>query len=92
MMTKKEFAEEIVSRYCKENNIKREDAHSHIFSSSQLAVALEFLGELKGIEKRYASERGGTEYSHIVLNKEGKFEDLHIISTREMLKMLPDTL
>ena len=50
MMTKREFAEEIVRDFCEEHNIKREDAYAHIYSSSRLAVALEFLGELSGIE------------------------------------------
>lgn len=92
MMTKKEFAEEIVRDFCEKHNIKREDAHAHIYSSSRLAVALEFLEELSGLEWNYSTERGGTEYRHIVFDENGKFKDLHVITTRDMLRMLPDTL
>lgn len=92
MMTKKEFAEQIVREFCEHEGIDRKDAHSYIFSSSRLAVALEFLGELDGIEKIYAKGRGGTEYRHIVLDENEQFVDLHIISTRDMLKLLPDSL
>ena len=92
MMTKREFAEEIVRDFCEKYDIKREEAHAHIYSSSRLAVALEFLGELSGIELNYSTERGGTEYRHIVFDENGKFKDLHVITTRDMLRMLPDTL
>lgn len=92
MMTKKEFAEQIVCEFCENEGIERKDAHSYIFSSSRLAVALEFLGELEGIEKTYAQGRGGTEYRHIILDSEGQFEDVHYITTRDMLKLLPESL
>lgn len=92
MMTKREFAEEIVRDFCEKHNINREDAHAHIYSSSRLAVALEFLGELSGLERNYSAERGGTEYRHIVFDENEKFKDLHVITTRDMLRMLPDTL
>lgn len=92
MMTKKEFAEQIVREFCEHEGIERKDAHSYIFSSSRLAVALEFLGELDGIEKTYAQGRGGTEYRHIILDDEEQFEDVHYITTRDMLKLLPENL
>ena len=90
MLTKREFAEMIVEDFCKEENIKREDAHTHICASSRLAVALEYLGELTPFEKEYSSTRGGTEYRKIVLDSDGKFDTLHILSTRELLNLLPD--
>lgn len=90
MLTKREFAESIVRNFCEEEGIRREDAHKHIYKSSRAAVALEFLGELSGIEKTYSSTRGGTEYRFIVFDENGKYEDLHILSTRELLSLLPE--
>ena len=92
MMSKKEFAEEIVRRFCEENKIDRKDAHNHIYSSSRLAVALEFLGELNQEEKEYSITRGGTEYLHSNFDAEKKYIDTHFITTREMIDMLPDSV
>ena len=90
MLTKREFAEMVVEEFCKEEGIKREDAHTRICASSRLAVALEFLGELTPFEKEYSTTRGGTEYRKAIFDKDGKFENLHILSTRELLELLPD--
>lgn len=90
MLTKREFAEMIVEEFCKSENIERETAHSYIYASSRLAVALEYLDELDSCEKEYSETRGGTEYRKIIFDKDGKFDTLHILSTREMLQLLPD--
>lgn len=92
MLTKKEFAEMIIGDFCDSEKIQREDAHNHIYASSRLAVALEFLGELNKSEMQYSRTRGGIEYSVPVVNEEGIYEDLHILSTRDMLNLLPDVL
>lgn len=90
MLTKKEFAESIVEEFCESEGIQRKDAHTRIYASSRLAVALEFLGELSIDEKKYSQTRGGTEYRKLALTEDGKFEDLHILSTRELLELLPE--
>lgn len=90
MLTKKEFAESIVEEFCESEGIQRKDAHTRIYASSRLAVALEFLGELSSDEKKYSQMRGGTEYQKIVLTEDGKFDTLHILSTRELLQLLPE--
>lgn len=90
MMTKKEFAESIVQEFCKQEGYSRYEAVSHIYESSRLAVALEFLGELTDLEEEYSKSRCGTEYRYIVSNEKGEFEDLHILSTRELLNLLSD--
>ena len=90
MLTKKEFAESIVEDFCLEDGIAREDAHTRICASSRLAVALEFLGELSEEEKEYSSQRAGAEYRKTILNDDGTFNDLHFLTTREMLQLLPD--
>lgn len=92
MLTKKEFAEMIIGEFCASENIQREDAHNHIYASSRLAVALEFMGELNEFEMQYSRTRGGIEYSVPIFNLEGVYEDLHILSTRDMLNLLPDVL
>ena len=90
MLTKQEFAENIVDEFCKEDGVAREDAHTRIYASSRLAVALEFLGELSEEEKEYSSQRAGTEYQKIVLNDDGTFNEVHFLTTREMLQLLPN--
>lgn len=90
MLTKKEFAESIVEEFCESEGIQRKDAHTRIYTSSRLAVALEFLDELSTDEKKYSQTRGGTEYRKLVFTEDGKFEDLHILSTRELLELLPE--
>ena len=90
MLTKKEFAENIVDDFCREEGVKREDAHTRIYASSRLAVALEFLGELSEEEKEYSIQRAGAEYHKIVLNPDGSFKDAHFLTTREMLQLLPE--
>lgn len=92
MLTKKEFAEMIIDEFCESEKIQRADAHNHIYASSRLAVALEFMGELSTFEQEYSRTRGGTEYRTPVFNEDGTFKDLHILSTRDMLEMLPYTL
>lgn len=51
MMTRKQFAEGIVNEFCKKHNIKREDAHNHIYGVDnevcRFGIALEVLDELK---------------------------------------------
>ena len=90
MLTKREFAESIVASFCKDECIRREEAHAHIYKSGRLAVALEFLGELSEQEKEYSRTRGGMEYSYVVFDKNGEYQDIHFLTTREILDMLPE--
>lgn len=90
MLTKREFAESIVENFCLDEKIERQDAHTKIFASSRLAVALEFLGELTEKEMEYSRMRGGVEQQKVVLNPDGTFKEMHFLTTREMLELLPD--
>ena len=88
MITKDQFANYIIDNFCEEEKIKREDLNeSHIYKSSSLAVAIEHLCLLKDKRsKDYASYRGGS-FVNIFNDKE-----VSILSTREMLFLLPETL
>ena len=91
MLTKREFAESIIGSFCRDECIRREDAHAHICKSGRLAVALEFLGELSEEEKEYSRTRGGMEYKFVVFDEDGEYQDVHFLTTREILEMLPDS-
>lgn len=92
MLTRKEFAEAFVEDYCKGHGFNRKEAKQHIYASSCLAVALDFLGELSDDldAKAYASERAGILYSYIVKDNEGKFENVKYLTMRDMLDILPE--
>lgn len=96
MLTKREYCESLV---CEEllqlepdKIIPREEAHNYICQSSTLAVALEYLGELSPREKEYSSTRGGTVARYIEFTEDGKFKNLHILSIRELIDLLPETV
>lgn len=95
MITKDQFANYIIDNFCEEEKIKREDLNeSHIYKSSSLAVAMEHLCLLKDKRsKDYASYRGGS-FIELIENSgsEGCFSGIAILSTREMLSLLPETL
>lgn len=83
MMSKRQFAECLVDRFCTDNGVNREDAHNHIAESSTLAVALEYLGKLDKNEIWYARQRGGCAYTYFDKN-------LAILTIREIMSFLPD--
>lgn len=87
MMTKREYANFIVDKFCNENGIERgqlktSDWGAYMRSSSSLAVALEYLGLLSHEDLWYSRSRGGFGMLH---------PETHlVISTRDILNMLPD--
>lgn len=92
MITKKKYAENYALRYSVDHNVPFKELHSHIYKSSCLAVALEYLGMLTDDdEKEYAASRGGTLIvsSPEIINGE---PGCYILTMREMLDMLPETL
>lgn len=86
MMSKRQFAEMVVDDFCRENNVDREKVSGHIYASSGLAVALEFLGELSKEEQEYSIKRGGTAFHYYDREK----NEVVILSVREILNMLPE--
>lgn len=90
MLTKREYCESIVQEEMSILNIKeRKDAHAYIFQSSKLAVALEYLGELSPSEKEYSSSRAGIVTRNIELDEDGSLNDIHFLTVREMIDLLP---
>ena len=83
MMSKRQFAECLVDKFCTDIGVNREDAHNHIAESSTLAVALEYLGELDKSELWYARQRGGCAYTYFDKNPA-------ILTIREIMSFLPD--
>ena len=84
MITKKQLCKKIISEFEEENG--RIPNSGDIFSSSSLAVAMEYLGLLA--DKRdldYASERGG----HLLSFYDKETGEYSILSTRELLDLLP---
>lgn len=92
MMTKTQYAKSIVERFCNDNGIKQEEVTSwwdYIMTSSCLAVALEFLGMLNESEAAYSSGRAGCERLYVDVDPNGK-PVAAILTTRDMLELLPD--
>lgn len=82
-MSKRQFAECLVDRFCTDNEVVRDDAYNHIAESSTLAVALEYLGELSGDNLWYAKQRGGCAFVYFDKNPA-------ILTIREIMSFLPD--
>lgn len=84
-MTQSQFCNMIVDKFCKENNIPKpenlKDLAKHQYVSSGLAVALEHLGCLENTD--YSSTRGGTAFIY------WDGEDVHTLSIREIIELLP---
>lgn len=93
MLTKREYCEVIVQQEMDALKIpNRESAHSFIFQSSCLAVALEYLGELDEVEAEYASSRGGIVERYLDFDENGSFRDAYFLSVRDMISLLPETV
>jgi hypothetical protein len=83
MITKKQFAEKVISDFLKEQKIK-EFNEALILQSSSVAVAAEYLDLIKSkAMKEYAASRGG-----IFIMVDG----VGTLTVREMLDLLPETL
>ena len=90
MITKKHFCEIKIREYCEDNDISIDDLKEDIcFSSSTVAICMEYLGLLKDNSiKEYVSSRGGTMY--VYGNRETG--EVAILSTREFLDLLLESL
>lgn len=91
MLTKYEFCEAIINEQCEELGCTRKDAHTAIFQSSLLAVALEYLGELSAVEEEYSKSRAGTLYRYLDKDPiKHTYKGVYFLTLRELLDMLPD--
>lgn len=90
MITKKQFCEIKIKEYCKDNNISIDELEEGMcFTSSTLAVCMEYLGLLKDNSiKEYVASRGGTMY--VYGNRETG--EVAILSIREFINLLPESL
>ena len=92
MITKTQFCQHIVDKFCCDNRLKPEHlCEDFITQSSSLAVAMEHLGLIKTPElQQYASERAGIfiAFSSKPLTEKG----IDILTVREMIDLLPETL
>lgn len=84
MITKKQFCEYILDKFCEEEDITPEQLEEHVTKSSSACVAAEYLGLLKTEELReYASERAGL-YLTIYVPEPAT------LTTREFIDLLPE--
>lgn len=93
MMTKTQFANKIIDDFCRDEGLNRSKVTNwgiHVFKSSRLAVALEFLNMINEDDKIYSKSRGGIEY--ICAYDRDNNGYVPILSTRELLDLLPDTV
>jgi len=87
MLTKREACLAVIGEFCVDNKIGPEDliADKHIFSSSKLAVAMEYLGLIEDRTlQEYAATRGGAVLYYFA------DEDVKILTFRELLDLLPE--
>lgn len=83
MMTKTQYCKHVITQFCYEEGISRDElCDSHVLSSSELGIAMKFLGLLKDEEmKTYIQGRAGT---HILGVQGG------LLTSREFLGLLPE--
>ena len=92
-MTKKEYAQMIIDRYKDDNHIQsNEELNKHIYSSSSLAIAMEFLGLLDKDELKYSKTRGGIIEIYCYKDQVTQNSIIRILSVRDMLDILPDKI
>jgi len=90
MITKKQFCEIQINKFCRENNTTKDVlGDGWIYNSSTLAVCMEYLNMLKSLEaKEYVQSRDGILYTYWDKNKSEVFS----LSVREFLDLLPEEL
>ncbi len=88
MITKDQFAKNIVGNFLQQNNLKFEELNdNHVFMSSALAVGMNHLGLIKQDHiKKYAENRGGQFLTYV------DDKDIAFLSVKEMIDMLPETV
>jgi len=88
MITKKQFCEIQINKFCRENNTTKDVlGDGWIYNSSTLAVCMEYLDMLKSLEaKEYTETRNGVMYTYWDKDK----SELCVLSVREFLDLLPE--
>lgn len=90
MLTKREACLAVIGEYCTKAGIGPEDlVDGHVYTSSKLAVAMEYLSLIKRKKaKEYAASRGGTLEKAVLYY----FSDsgVRTLSFREILSLLPE--
>ena len=88
MITKKQFCEIQINKFCRENNISKNTlGDGWIYNSSTLAVCMEYLNMLKSDgAKEYTETRSGVMYTYWDRDK----SELCVLSVREFLDLLPE--
>lgn len=84
MITKKQFCEYILDKFCENEDITPEQLEEHVTKSSSACVAAEYLGLITNSWlKKYAESRAGV---HLYIGG----RDPGILTTRELLDFLPE--
>jgi len=88
MITKKQFSEIQIKKFCYKNNTTRDVlGDGWIYNSSTLAVCMEYLNMLKSEEaKEYVQSRDGIMYTYWDEDK----SEVCVLSVRELLNLLPE--
>jgi len=88
MITKKQFCEIQIKKFCYKNNTTKDVlGDGWIYNSSTLAVCMEYLNMLKSEEaKEYVQSRDGIIYTYWDEDK----SKVCILSAREFLNLLPE--
>jgi hypothetical protein len=92
MITKNQYCRMLISEFAKTAGLTSDQiTESHIYESSSLAVAMEYLGLLRDQRAiQYAAERGGIAHHYIEII-DGKCVQ-GTLSVREMIELLPETV
>ncbi len=90
MITKEMYCKQILQDFAYDERIPIDQIDdNYIYSSSTLAVAMEFLNLLKSKQaKEYTATRGGIFFTCVDENK----KEVNILSTREFINLLPDKI
>lgn len=94
MITKEMYCRKIIDEFKKNNaltNSSDDELVGHIFSSTSLGIALEYLGILNAekypAEYDYISSRGGLKDIYYSIET----ETVNILTVREFIDLLPET-
>ena len=93
MMTKKQFCRMVLENNKHELGVKTDkELIPHVFSSTSLGIALEFLGVITNESHpdicEYLASRGGVLYGYY----DTELQDVKQLSFRELLSLLPDDI
>lgn len=104
MITKDQYCWAIINKFKRQNpryaDVATKDLSRYVYQSTNLGIALQHLGYIDpdSSEALYLSNRGGIAVTYTAFIDEGRGseipedEKIQILTTREILNMLPDTL